>query len=120
MMTALRKVACVEIGGIPIALSTDDDRFLDLLRHGYDGFLSSSRPEFELGFDLSGSGAVSDENVRVHREGGGWLIERGGFRARWDPCTVRGIVRQNASPYSVDSVLLLLLTLIVAQRVRFL
>ena len=120
MMTALRKVACVEIGGIPIALSTHDDRFLDLLRHRYDGFLSSSRPEFELEFDLSGSGAVSDDDVRVRREGCDWLIERGDFRARWNPRTGRGSVRQNASPYSLDSVLRILHSLILAQRGGFL
>src|SRR5260370_28821888 len=71
---------------------------------------------FALGSDLSGSGAVSDDGVRVHREGGDWLIERGDFRARWDPCTGRGIVRQNASPYSLDSVLRILHSLILAQR----
>ncbi len=120
MMTALRRVACVQIGGIPIALSTDDDRFLDLLCQRYDGFLSSSRPEFELEFDLSGSGAVSDDDVRVHCEGGDWLIERGDFRARWDPRTGRGSVRQNASPYSLDSVLRILHSLILAQRGGFL
>jgi hypothetical protein len=53
MTAAPRKVACVEIGGIPIALSTCDEGFLDLLRQRYDGFLSSSRPEFELEFDLT-------------------------------------------------------------------
>jgi len=29
-MAGSQKTACVEIGGIPIALSTSDDRFLDL------------------------------------------------------------------------------------------
>src|SRR5260370_37735698 len=75
---------------------------------------------FALGSDLSGSGAVSDDGVRVHREGGDWLIERGDFRARWDPCNGRGIVRQNASPYSLDSVLRILHSLILAERGGFL
>jgi len=119
-MAAARKVACLEIGGIPIALSTCDEGFLDLLRQRYAGFLSSSRPEFELEFDLTSTGTVSDDDVRVRREGGEWLMERGDFQARWDPRTGRGSVRQNANPYSLDSVLRILHSLILAERGGFL
>jgi len=119
-MAAPQKVACVEIGGIPIALSTGDEGFLDLLRQRYDGFLSSSRPEFELEFDLTGTGPASDDDVRVRRDGDDWLIERGDFHARWDPRSGRGSVRQNANPYSLDSVLRILHSLILAQRGGFL
>ena len=119
-MAATRKIACVEIGGIPIALSTSDDRFLDLLRQRYQGFLSSSRPEFELEFDLTPTGPASDDDVRVRRDGDEWLLERGDFHARWDPRTGRGSVRQNANPYSLDSVLRILHSLILAQRGGFL
>jgi hypothetical protein len=119
-MAAPRKVACVEIGGIPIALSTSDDGFLDLLRQRYIGFLSSSSPEFELEFDLTGTVPVSDDDVRVRRDGDEWLIERGDFHARWDPRSGRGSVRQNANPYSLDSVLRILHSLILAERGGFL
>jgi hypothetical protein len=120
MMAAPRKVACVEIGGIPIALSTCDDGFLDLLRQRYIGFLGSSSPEFELEFDLTSTVPVSDDDVRVRRDGDEWLIERGDFHARWDPRSGRGSVRQNANPYSLDSVLRILHSLILAQRGGFL
>jgi hypothetical protein len=120
MMAAPQKVACVEIGGIPVALSTCDEAFLDLLRQRYDGFLSSSHPEFELEFDLTSTGPVSDDDVRVRREGDEWLIERGDFHARWDPRSGRGSVRQNANPYSLDSVLRILHSLILAERGGFL
>jgi hypothetical protein len=120
MMAAPQKVACVEIGGIPIALSTCDEGFLDLLRQRYDGFLSSSHPEFELEFDLTSTGPASDDDVRVRRDGDDWLIERGDFHARWDPRSGRGSVRQNANPYSLDSVLRILHSLILAQRGGFL
>ena len=119
-MTAPRNITCVEIGGIPIALSTCDEGFHDLLRQRYDGFLSSSRPEFELEFDLTRSGPVSDDDVRVRRDGNDWLIERGDFQARWNPLIGRGRVRQNANPYSLDSVLRILHSLILAQRGGFL
>ncbi|HLX82494.1 MAG TPA: hypothetical protein VKR59_01260 [Terriglobales bacterium] len=119
-MTTSLKAECVEIGGIPIALSTSDDNFLDLLRQRYHGFLSSSRPEFELEFDLIGTDSVSDDDVRVHRVGQMWRIERGDFHAQWDPRTGKGVVRQNANPYSLDSVLRILHSLILAQRGGFL
>ena len=120
MMAAPRKVACVEIGGIPIALSTGDEGFLDLLRRRYDGFLSSSRPEFGLEFDLTSTELASDDDVRVRREGDEWLLQRGDFRARWDPRTGQGSVRQNANPYSLDSVLRIVHSLILAERGGFL
>ena len=120
MIAAPRKAACVEIGGIPIALSTCDEGFLDLLRQRYDGFLSSSRPQFELEFDLTSTELASDGDVRVRREGGEWLLERGDFHARWDPRSGRGSVRQDANPYSLDSVLRIVHSLILAERGGFL
>ncbi len=120
MIAAPRKVACVEIGGIPIALSTCDEGFLDLLRRRYDEFLSSSRPQFELEFDLTSTELASDGDVRVRREGGEWLLQRGDFQARWDPRSGRGSVRQDANPYSLDSVLRIVHSLILAERGGFL
>jgi hypothetical protein len=120
MTTVRQNATCVEIGGIPIALFTSDAGFLDLLRQRYVGFLSSSRPEFELEFDLKNTLPVSDDDVRVRREGGDWLIERGDFRARWNPRNGRGTVRQNANPYSLDSVLRIVHSLILAERGGFL
>jgi hypothetical protein len=118
LMTGSPKVACVEIGGIPIALSTSDDGFLDLLRRRYDGFLSSSTPEFELAFDLAATGSDPDAEVRVRRDNndGDWILERGDFQARWDPRTGRGRVRQNSNPYSLDSVLRIVHSLVLAER----
>jgi hypothetical protein len=120
MTIAPRQSACVEIGGIPIALVTDNQSFLDLLRQRYDGFLSSTCPEFELEFDLTGTGPISDDDVRVRRMGNDWTLERGDFHARWDPRAGRGKVRQNANPYSLDSVLRIVHSLILAERGGFL
>src|SRR5260370_19255845 len=95
MMAAARKVACVEIGGIPIALSTNDEGFFNLLRRRYDGFLSSSLPEFELEFDLSGALPVFDDDVRIHREGAEWLVDGGDLPAPRGPASRPGRVRPN-------------------------
>jgi hypothetical protein len=120
MMPAALKSACVEIGGIAIALSTSDDAFLRLLRERYDGFLSSARPEFELEFDLISPGPASNEEVSVRREGEEWVIRRGDFLALWNPRTGRGKVRQNANPYSLDSVIRIVHSLILSERGGFL
>jgi hypothetical protein len=121
MMPAANSVECVvQIGGIPIALRTDDHAFLGLLRQRYDGFLSSSQPELELEFDLTRPGSVSDDDVRVRRDGNEWLLERGDFRARWNPVTGRGCVRQTPNPYALDSVLRILHSLVLSARGGFL
>jgi hypothetical protein len=120
MTTASSKVACVEIGGIPIALATSDESFLSLLRQRYEGFLSFSHPQFELEFDLTSTTPASDEDVRVCKQGAEWLMQRGDFHARWNPATGRGKVHQNANPYSLDSLLRILHSLILAERGGFL
>jgi len=119
-VTSLSQSCVVEIGGVPIALHTDDDKFLSTLRQRYSGFLSTTTPGFELEFDLTSAGSVSDDDVRVQRENADWLLERGDFHARWDPLTGRGRVRQNANPYALDSVLRILHSLILAERGGFL
>jgi len=119
-MSMPRRVACVEIGGIPISLSTSHERFFDLLLRRYEGFLSAAHPEFALEFEIIDAGVASDDDVRVRREGSNWVLERGDFSARWDPRTGTGLVRQNANPYSLDSVLRILHSLILAGRGGFL
>ena len=119
-MSMATKVACVEIGGIPIALSTSDEQFFELLVSRYEGFLSRSLPEFALEFDIVEPGAASDEDVCVRRDGPAWLVQRGDFSARWEPDSGKGLVRQNANPYSLDSVLRVVHSLILAERGGFL
>ena len=121
MTAAARKHACVvEIGGIPVSLCTDSESFRDLLCQRYSGFLSSSRAEYELNFQLTEPGTVSDDDVRVWREGRQWRIERGDFHAQWDPDSGRGWVEQTPNPYSLDSVLRIVHSLILAARGGFL
>ncbi len=119
-MPGSRQLACVEIGGIPIALSTTDTIFFELLLRRYEDFLSDTPAEFGLDFEILEPRAASDDDVRVRRDGEEWLLERGDFSARWDPRTGKGLVRQNANPYSLDSVLRILHSLILARRGGFL
>ncbi len=112
----------VEIGGMPILLHTHDDSFRQLLARRYAGFVDSSvPPRFEFDIELTTpSRRAPDEDVRVEMQHGTWRLRRGDFRAQWDPGAGRGHIRQSANPYSIDSVLRIVHTLILAQDGGFL
>lgn len=111
----------VEIGGIPIALNCGNAEFRNLIERRYAGFVNShARPEFEFDFELTAPREPSDEDARVLRKGSVWHLQRGDFRAEWDLSSGRGWVRQWANPYSLDSVLRIVHSLILAQEGGFL
>ena len=112
----------VEIGGMPILLHTQDDSFRQMLARRYAGFVSSAAsPRFEFNILLTApSRKAPDEDVQVKMQDGTWQLRRGDFRAEWDPEAGRGQIRQSANPYSIDSVLRIVHTLILAQEGGFL
>jgi hypothetical protein len=112
----------VEIGGMPILLHTQDDSFRRLLARRYAGFVDSAAlPRFEFDIELTASSRKApDEEVRVNVRDGMWRLRRGDFRAQWDPGAGRGRIRQSANPYSIDSVLRIVHTLILAREGGFL
>ncbi|MGA3326097.1 MAG: hypothetical protein ABSF45_16625 [Terriglobia bacterium] len=61
-----------------------------------------------------------DKDLSVRFESGRWMMERGDFRAEWNPESKRGWVRQTANPYSIDGVLRILHSLILAREGGFL
>jgi hypothetical protein len=114
----------VEIGGVPILLRTRDGSFRDMLALRYAGFIGSSRTEFEFDVDpLSPPVPLeteSPDHLRVELRDGAWQMRRGDFHAHWDPRAGRGRIRQSANPYSLDSVLRIVHTLILAKEGGFL
>jgi hypothetical protein len=113
----------VDIGGMPILLRTRDDSFRQLLAERYAGFVGPScSPRFALDVDLVTPSAEmeADEDVRVELRDGQWHLRRGDFRAQWDPQVGHGSIRQSPNPYSIDSVLRIVHTLILAQQGGFL
>lgn len=76
---------------------------------------------FQLDVELLPPGLMSDaEDARVRLDGGRWVMERGDFRAEWNPEHRRGWVRQTPNPYSIDAVLRILHSLILAGEGGFL
>ena len=108
---------------MPILFRTRDDSFRELLANRYDGFISSSRaPKLEFEIDLVTPSAEMESEVdaQVEMQDGLWHLRRGDFRAQWDPRAGRGRIRQSANPYSIDSVLRIVHTLILAGEGGFL
>jgi hypothetical protein len=94
----------VDIGGTPIVLRTQDEDFRALLEKRYAGFVHPSPPA-SFAFDVEvirRARLVSEtEELEVRSAGGVWHLERGDFRAQWDPRVGRGRLLQALSPYSV-------------------
>jgi hypothetical protein len=117
-----RTEVVVEIGGLPIRLRSGDPAFIRLIQDRYAGYLSSSdEASFEFDIELAPPGAESgDEDVSVTWDSGRWLMKRGDFRAEWNPSTARGRIEQTINPYSLDSVLRIVHTLLLARKGGFL
>lgn len=111
----------VEIGGIPILLQTDDEDFRGLIEQRYTGFINTlAAPACQLDIHLQPTARRPPEDVRVSRSGSVWRIERGDFRAEFDARSRRGWVRQSPNPYSLDAVLRIIHSLVLAEEGGFL
>ncbi len=108
---------------MPILVRTDSADFAHMLEDRYGKFVTADAPHavMELEIKLIPPGRVCNaEDVSVRREAGRWVMERGDFRAEWDPQCRRGWVRQSANPYAIDGVLRILHSLILAREGGFL
>ena len=141
---------CIDIGEMPILVHTDSAEFAHLLEDRYGSFVVGAGPSadassegpapgdhqggpcrpgraqgprrvFELEVELVPPGIVSDaEEARVRLEGRRWVMERSDFRAEWVPERRQGWVRQSPNPYSIDAVLRILHSLVLAREGGFL
>jgi len=112
----------IEIGDVPVRVRTGDPAFLQLLEKRYTGFVNHrSYAEFEFDVDLTPSGNVgADDDVRVLQRSGRWSLKRGDFHAEWDAASKSGNIRQTANPYSIDSILRIVHTLVLSKQGGFL
>jgi len=118
---AKRSGATVEIGGIPIFLQTDDEDFRRVIEDRYAGFVNATaEPTCQLEIHLHAPAASMPGDVRVTRSGSVWRIERGDFRAEFDARLRRGWVRQSPNPYSLDAMMRIIHSLVLAEEGGFL
>jgi hypothetical protein len=112
----------IEIGGLCIRLCVDDPGFVEILKERYAGFVTSpENAKFEFKIDVAPPGMISPaEDVQVVWDSRRWTMKRGDFCAEWDPSARHGLIRQTANSYSLDSVLRILHTLLLAREGGFL
>jgi hypothetical protein len=112
----------VEIGGLPIRLHCADPAFVRQIEERYAGYVGSANdPRFDFEIELAAPGSKpGDADVCVTWDSGRWLMERGDFRAEWNPSKALGRIQQTINPYSLDSVLRIVHTLLLAREGGFL
>ena len=123
MTHASQSAIAIEIGGIAIALHTQDCAFRQLLENRYAGFIKpSANPQFRFDIDLIEPSETShaDEDVQVKLQASEWFFRRGDFRARWNAKLGRGHIQQSRNLYAIDSVLRIVHTLLLARQGGFL
>src|ERR1041385_1742735 len=121
--TAIAHELIIEIGGMPVLIRTGSPGFARLLEERYGEFVTADaeKPIFEFDVELSQPPTCNpDDDVRVRLESGRWIMERGDFHAQWDPQRRRGWICQTSNPYSIDSVLRILHSLILSREGGFL
>jgi hypothetical protein len=113
----------VAIGGLPIAIRSSSREFIAMLKARYANFILTSQTRsrchasIQLDMDIVPPSPIgADEDLRVSYESGGWTMRRGDFLAYFDPAGERGTVRQSANPYSIDSVIRIIHSLVLAQN----
>jgi hypothetical protein len=122
-----RLTLVIEIGGTPVRIHTSDPKFHAILQDRYSGFITDSeRPDSkhaEIEFDAEivqpGFGDTNAD-VQVTYRQGRWTVRRGDFRAEWEPASRSGSIRLSANSYSIDSVLRIFHTLVLAREGGFL
>jgi hypothetical protein len=108
----------ISIGGLAIRFYVPDTGFRTLLAARYGSFLrahAEARPEIEFEIHAVPPGSLhGPENLNVGCEGGLWRLSRGDFRAEFDLRARRGTLALSPNPYSVDCLLRIAHSLLLA------
>jgi hypothetical protein len=112
----------IAIGGVPVRVNTTDSDFLEILQNRYASFVSDEgRAEYDFDVELTAPPFCDpDADLSVTYRSGRWLLQRGDFHAEWEPAARRGSIHQTANPYSIDAVLRIVHTLVLAKQGGFL
>jgi hypothetical protein len=112
----------IRIGGIAIALQTIDAEMARVLENRYGAYVAPGvTPDFVFRIQLISPDVFDPEaDAEVWLQGNEWHLARGDFKAEWNPVTCQGIIRQTVNPYSIDSVLRIVHTLLLAREGGFL
>lgn len=108
----------IEIGGMPLRINTTDAVFLAMLQERYAGFIGAAeRDAMEFDVELRRPEVANpDADVKVTHKLGRWFLERGDFLAEWEPASRHGWIRQSKNLHSLDAVLRIVHTLVLAKQ----
>jgi len=111
----------IEIGGMPILVRTDNAEFFEILERRYGGFVNAAaKPLFAFDVEIVPAGTLQRqseaEEVEVNFSKGRWTLDRGDFHAEWEPAAGVGTIRQTANPFSIDSAMRILHSLLLAKQ----
>jgi len=112
----------IGVGELAVKLQTIDAEYCKALRNHYRGFVrETERAEFGFDIELTDSRTNDpDDAVKVTRSSALWSFGRGDFQAEWNMASNRGTIRQSANLYSIDAVLRIFHTVMLATRGGFL
>lgn len=115
--TAVQEVI-IDIGAMPVAVRSESAEFLHMIEARYSGFIGPQvTPAFNLDVEIVPPRWITnEEDISVCFDSRRWLIERGDLRGEWDPAARHGWVLQSANPYSIDTVLRIIHSLILARE----
>lgn len=117
----------IVIGGIGVRLRSVSDAFVAMMAERFAGFIQTgAQAPHVLDVTLLPPPAITDEaeveddgeslehGVEVTRASSGWRLTRSDFHVEWDPAARSGRIELVPSPYSLDSILRILLTVALA------
>ena len=112
----------VNVGDVPVALTTSDGALLAMLEQRFHRFLNHPAARSSHSTSLSCPERVwtPTPTWRYRAEHGQWHLRRGDFQAEWNPDTRRGWIRQTLNPYAADCVLRIVHTLLLSREGGFL
>jgi hypothetical protein len=118
LATIIGQEVIIEIGHMPVQVRSESPEFLHMVEERYSGFLNpEAYPVFKFDVELVAPKNIpAEDDVAVRFDAGRWIIEWGDLRAEWEPASRRGRIVQSPNPYSIDAVLRIIHTLILAQE----
>lgn len=102
-----------DFGGVAMALSCRDERFMSLVRQRYEAFSTQQPPALRISYLLDGERAPHPQTIpaarqhplRACRRGEHYALDGGSYRGEWDRAVGRVEIRGPLATYPIDRVI---------------
>jgi len=110
MIESCSKSAVFDFGGVAVALSCRDERFMSLVRQRYGSFSTQRPPALRISYLVDGERAPHPRAIHAARQrplgacrrGTRYALDGGTFRGEWDRATETMEIRGPLATYPVD------------------